>query len=90
VNRGSPVAIHNDSTCLGRVECFRDGFSAHDELLGVPEKDGMICMSRGATTIQIVRVMKKYITDNPDKAHLQNLDRRFDSASRLQNFRRQL
>ena len=50
----------------------------------------MLCMSRGATTIQIVRVMKKYITDNPDKAHLQNLDRRFDSASRLQNFRRQL
>jgi len=29
----------------------------------------MICMFRGVTTIQLVRVMKKYITDNPDKAH---------------------
>jgi len=67
--KGDPVPIHNDSTCLGWVEGFRNGFSVHDELLGVPEKDRMICMSRGVTTIQIVRVMKKYITDNPDKAH---------------------
>jgi hypothetical protein len=29
----------------------------------------MICMPREVTTIQIVRVMKKYIADNPDKAH---------------------
>jgi hypothetical protein len=41
----------------------------HDDLLGVPEKDRMICMPRGVTSVQIVRVMKKYIADNPDKAH---------------------
>ena len=67
--KGDPVRIHNDATCLGWVEGFRNGFSVHDELLGVPEKDRMICMSHGVTTIQIVRVMKKYVTDNPDKAH---------------------
>jgi hypothetical protein len=64
-----PARSNNDATCFGWVEGFRNGFSVHDELLGVPEKDRMICMSRAVTTIQIVRVMKKYITDNPDKAH---------------------
>src|SRR6266404_3143894 len=64
-----PVRSNNDATCFGWVEGFRNGFSVHDELLGVPEKDRMICMSRAVTTVQIVRVMKKYITDNPDKAH---------------------
>ena len=58
-----------NATCLGWVEGFRDGFTVHDELLGVPEKDRMICMPRGVTSAQIVRVMKKYIADNPDKAH---------------------
>jgi Rap1a immunity proteins len=51
------------------VEGFGNGFSVHDELLRVPEKDRMICMPHGVTTIQIVRVMKKYVVDNPDKAH---------------------
>ena len=66
---GDPIRIHNHATCLGWVEGFRDGFSVHDELLGVPEKDRMVCVPRGITTIQIVRVMKKYIAENPDKAH---------------------
>ena len=66
---GDSVRIHNHATCLGWVEGFRDGFSVHDELLGVPEKDRMACVPRGITTIQIVRVMKKYIAENPDKAH---------------------
>jgi hypothetical protein len=37
-----PVRIHNDATCLGWVEGFREGFTVHDELLGVPEKDRMV------------------------------------------------
>ena len=66
---GDLIRVHNLATCLGWVEGFRDGFSVHDELLGVPEKDRMVCVPRGITTIQIVRVMKKYIAENPDKAH---------------------
>jgi hypothetical protein len=66
---GDPIRVHNDATCLGWVEGFGDGFTVHDELLGVPQKDRMICMPREVTTIQIIRVMKKYIADNPDKAH---------------------
>jgi Rap1a immunity proteins len=66
---GDPIRVNNDATCLGWIEGFRDGFTVHDELLGVPQKDRMVCMPRGVTTVQIVRAIKKYIADNPDKAH---------------------
>jgi hypothetical protein len=52
---GDPIRVHNDATCLGWVEGFGDGFTVHDELLGVPERDRMVCMPRGVTTVQIVR-----------------------------------
>jgi hypothetical protein len=68
-HKGDLVRIHNDATCLGWVEGFGAGFSVHDELLSVPERDRMVCIPRGVTTIQIVRAIKKYITDNPEKAH---------------------
>ena len=68
VNRSS-VRIYNDAACLGWVEGFEDGFTVHDELLSVPEKDRMVCIPRGVSTIQIVRIIKKYIADNPEKAH---------------------
>jgi Rap1a immunity proteins len=68
-HQGDPVLIRDGATCLGWVEGFRDGFTVHDELLAVPEKDRMICLPRAVTTAQIVRVIKKYVADNPDKAH---------------------
>jgi hypothetical protein len=68
-HKGDSVPIHDGATCLSWVEGFRDGFTVHDELPGVPEKDRMICLPRAATTLQIVRVIKKYAADNPDKAH---------------------
>jgi len=61
--------VYNDATCLGWVEGFADGFIVHDELLGVPVKDRMACVPHEVTTIRTVRVIKKYIADNPDKAH---------------------
>jgi len=66
---GDPIRVHNNATCLGWVEGFIDGFTVHDELLGVPERDRMVCMPHGVTTVQIVRAIKKYIANNPDKAH---------------------
>jgi len=65
----NPVRIYNDATCLGWVEGFEDGFTVHDELLGVPRKDRMVCVPHGITTIQAVGIIKKYIADNPKKAH---------------------
>jgi len=61
--------IGRDATCLGWVEGFADGFLVHEELLGVSKKDRMACVPPGVTTIQTVRVIKKYLADNPDKAH---------------------
>jgi len=61
--------IYRDATCLGWVEGFADGFLVHDELLGVPRRDRLACVPLGVTRIQIVRVIKKYLADNPGKAH---------------------
>jgi hypothetical protein len=67
---GNPVRVYNDATCLGWVEGFADGFTVHDELLGVlPVKDRMACVPHEVTTIRTVRILKKYIAGNPDKAH---------------------
>ena len=64
----NPARIYNDATCLGWVEGFEDGFTVHDELLGVPRKDRMVCVPHGVTTLQAVGIIKKYIADNPKKA----------------------
>jgi hypothetical protein len=61
--------IYRDATCLGWVEGFADGFTVRDELLGVPKRDRIACVPQGVATIQIVRVIKKYLGDNPAKAH---------------------
>ena len=67
--KGDPVRIQNDATCLGWVEGFRDGFTVRDELLAVPRRDRIVCIPSGVTSAQIIRVIKKYIAGNPDKAH---------------------
>jgi hypothetical protein len=66
---GKDFRVYNDAACLGWVEGFADGFTVHEELLGVPAKDRMACLPHGVTAIQTVRVIRKYIADNPDKAH---------------------
>ena len=63
-----PAHIRRDATCLGWVAGFSDGFLVYGELLSVPRKDRMACVPSGVTTIQIVRVIKKYLADNPGKA----------------------
>ncbi len=65
----NPARIYNDATCLGWVEGFADGFTVHDELLSVPQKDRMACVPHEVTNIESVRIIKKYIADNRDKAH---------------------
>lgn len=58
-----------DATCLGWVGGFTEGFLVHDELLSVPRRDRLACVPNGESTIRIVRAMKKYLADNPQKAH---------------------
>jgi len=64
-----PGRIYRDATCLGWVEGFTEGFMVHEELLSTPRRDRMACVPHGVTAIQTVRVIKKYLASNPDKAH---------------------
>ncbi|HKV61344.1 MAG TPA: Rap1a/Tai family immunity protein [Candidatus Acidoferrum sp.] len=61
--------VYREATCLGWVEGFAEGFLVYGELLNVPKKDRMACLPRGVTTIQMVRVIQKYLAENPGKAH---------------------
>jgi len=60
--------VSRDATCLGWVAGFAEGFLVHDELLGVPRRDRLACVPNGESAIRIVRVMKKYLADHPEKA----------------------
>ena len=61
--------IQRDATCLGWVAGFADGFLVYGELLNVPRRDRIACVPRAVTALQIVHVIKKYLADNPEKAH---------------------
>ena len=64
-----PQRLQSDATCQGWVEGFADGFTVHDELLGVPRADRLVCIPRNVTNAQIIRAIGKYVNGNPDKAH---------------------
>ena len=64
-----PQRMQGDATCEGWVEGFVDGFAVHDELLGVPQADRLVCIPRNVTNVQIIRAIEKYIRGNPEKAH---------------------
>ena len=61
--------MQSDATCRGWVEGFADGFTVHDELLGVPRADRLVCIPRNVTNAQVIRAIGKYVNGNPDKAH---------------------
>ena len=69
--QGNPDAARTarDSTCLGWVAGFTEGFLVHDELLSVPRRDRLACVPNGESAMQIVRVMRRYLEKNPEKAH---------------------
>src|SRR5215475_15838982 len=58
-----------NATCQGWVEGFVDGFTVHDELLGVSRADRLVCIPRNVTNVQLIQAINKYISGNPDKAH---------------------
>jgi Ssp1 endopeptidase immunity protein Rap1a len=58
-----------DATCLGWAAGFAEGFLVHDELLSIPKRDRLACVPNGESAMQIVRVMKRYLGKNPEKAH---------------------
>src|SRR5882762_6543960 len=65
----NPQRLETDATCQGWVEGFADGFTVHDELLGVPRADRLVCLPRNVTNVEMIRAIDKYLSGNPDKAH---------------------
>jgi len=65
----NPQRRQSDATCQGWVEGFADGFTVHDELLGVARADRMVCIPRNVTNVQIIQAIERYIRSNPDKSH---------------------
>lgn len=61
--------VSRDATCLGWVAGFTEGFLVHDELLSVPRRDRLACVPNGESAVRIVRVIRKYLADNREKAH---------------------
>src|SRR6266404_5025458 len=66
------IALHN-GLCLGWIHGFLQGIYVSDEFQRsfskTPEQKHMICPPNEATTIQYVRIIKKYIDEHPEKAH---------------------
>jgi hypothetical protein len=64
----NPQQSRDEANCLGWVEGFADGFTVHDELLGVPRADRLVCIPRNVTNAQLIQSINKYMSSNPEKA----------------------
>src|SRR2546429_7049128 len=51
--------LQSDATCQGWVEGFADGFTVHDELLGVPRADRLVCIPGEVRKSPIVSAIVK-------------------------------
>jgi hypothetical protein len=56
--------------CLGFVQGFVQGIYVSDEFRGVTLDKRMTCPPEEVTTGQFVRIIKKYIDEHPEKAHM--------------------
>lgn len=56
--------------CVSWVEGFVNGVIVTEEFLNTPEKDKMFCSPQGVTYIQIGRIIRKYISEHPERQHL--------------------
>ena len=56
--------------CLGFVQGFMQGIFVSDDFRHSPEEQRMTCPSPEVTTIQLIRVIKKHIDEQPKRAHL--------------------
>lgn len=56
--------------CLGFVQGFMQGIFVSDDFRRSPEEQRMTCPSPEVTTIQLIRVIKKHIDEQPKRAHV--------------------
>jgi hypothetical protein len=56
--------------CLGWVQGFTQGITISNEFLQTPQDKRMTCPPDGVTFGQDARIIYKYISDHPERAHL--------------------
>ncbi len=63
--------ILNNGLCLGWVQGYIEGLTISDEFHQTAADKKMTCPPTGATVIQFFRIIKKYIDEQPERAHME-------------------
>jgi hypothetical protein len=71
-NQSDDKIIHSfiASVCFGWVQGFMAGVYVSDDARHTPKEQRMLCVPDKATTIQAFRIVKKYIEEHPESAHM--------------------
>jgi len=60
----------NNGVCLGWLQGYIEGLTVSDEFHQTPADKKMTCPPAEVTAIQFVRIIKKYIDEHPERAHV--------------------
>jgi hypothetical protein len=66
----SPSHVYDDAICLGWTQGFLQGVLVSEEFRRTPEENRMTCPPSEVTVIQFIRVIKKHMIEQPERAHL--------------------
>jgi len=64
------VEIRNAAECLGFLAGVDQATWATEATHNIAESDGIICLPENSTRLQELRIVRKYINEHPEKAHL--------------------
>jgi hypothetical protein len=66
----APSYAINNALCMGWMLGFTQGATTSEEFGGIPLEKRMSCPSEKVTAIQFYRVIKKYLDEHPERAHM--------------------
>jgi len=64
------IHAYTEGMCVGWVQGFMAGVYVSDEVRQTPVKQRMLRLPDEATTIPASRIVKKYIEEHPESAHM--------------------
>jgi hypothetical protein len=62
--------VSENGVCIGWVQGFTQGVTVTDEFLQIPKEKRMMCPPDEVTFGQYSRIIYKYISDHPERAHM--------------------
>jgi hypothetical protein len=63
-------SVFMNGVCLGFIKGFTQGATVVEEFHGTPLDSQMMCPAAEVTTIQYIRIVKRYIENHPERAHM--------------------